>query len=218
MVLIGVAILAAPETGGVSLTVPFGKKIADLLPYFSKTGLGKSVLSKGSEFIKKITAQITQQNKLFPIKPQNNSVIVTKFTNRSKLTGPGAPSNVNAQDALKEKFKDLQIAQSRAVKIKKLPDGRMRYYHKEIPASKFGKTRGASYVTEYNPKTGSVKSWYENFGHDSKTIRVHVKKIDGKEVMGPHYPKTGKEIIGETLYKNYNELKLEELINTIKKK
>jgi hypothetical protein len=77
-ILIGAAILLAPETGGVSLTVPFGKKMANLLPYFSKTGLGKSVLSKGSEFIKKITAQITQQNKVFPIKPVNIKTGLTR--------------------------------------------------------------------------------------------------------------------------------------------
>jgi hypothetical protein len=109
LVLIGVAILAAPETGGVSLTVPFGKKIADLLPYFSKTGLGKSVLSKGSEFIKKITAQITQQNKLFPIKSVYNSTPIggkgKQFTSgnynvSSKIDG--IPYKKHALDEMQE--------------------------------------------------------------------------------------------------------------------
>jgi filamentous hemagglutinin len=55
----------------------------------------------------------------------------------------------------------LQKAQKRAIRIEKIPDGRIRYYAKEILSKTKGKTRGASRVTEYNPTTGKVRTWHE---------------------------------------------------------
>jgi hypothetical protein len=191
---------------------------AKLVKLLVKIPGAQFLISKGSNAFTKIFPSLANQNKIFGTKPNVKADLVTKVTNRKELLGSKTPSNVNAQHALKEKFKDLQTAQSRAIKVRELPDGRIRYYSKEVPASSFGKTRGAAYVTEYNPKNGSVKSWYENFGHDSKVVRINVKKIDGKEVIGQHYPKTEKEISGVISYKDYNKLKLEELINAIRKK
>ena len=67
-------------------------------------------------------------------------------------------SSINAQAALSKKLSALESAQKSAVKIKTLPDGRVRYYDKERFAKKLGPTRGNSLVTEYNPKTGGRKT------------------------------------------------------------
>jgi len=32
-------------------------------------------------------------------------------------------------------------------------------------------TRGASFVTEYNPKTGDVRQWIESYNHSGNVIR-----------------------------------------------
>jgi filamentous hemagglutinin len=106
---------------------------------------------------------------------------------------PGA-SNVNAQAALRSKLSALENAQKSAVRTRSLPDGRLRYYGAETPARTAGPTRGASYATEYNPRTGQVRSWMESYDHAGNTTRVHPKMIDGQTVNAPHYPPTGKEL------------------------
>lgn len=49
-------------------------------------------------------------------------------------------------------------------------------------------------MTEYNPETGTVRQWMENYDHSGNVIRVHPKSINGQPVIGQHYPPTGKEI------------------------
>ena len=102
--------------------------------------------------------------------------------------------NINAQDALNRKLSGLEKAQKIAEVTKTLPDGRIRYYNKEVAAAKEGQTRGASFVTEYDPKTGAVRQWMESYDHSGNVIRVHPKSINGQPVIGQHYPPTGKEI------------------------
>ncbi|HFX6379769.1 TPA: VENN motif pre-toxin domain-containing protein, partial [Acinetobacter baumannii] len=102
--------------------------------------------------------------------------------------------NLNAQDALNRKLSGLEKAQKMAEVTKTLPDGRVRYYNKEVTAAKDGPTRGASFVTEYNPETGAVRQWMESYDHSGNVIRVHPKSINGQPVIGQHYPPTGKEI------------------------
>ena len=103
-------------------------------------------------------------------------------------------SNINSRIALNKKMKALHNAQQSAGKIKNLPDGRVRYYRSEKPAKKLGQTRGSSYVTEYNPSTGTVRSWQESYDHLGNVNRVHPKTLNGLDVVGQHYPPTGKEI------------------------
>ncbi|WP_298837956.1 VENN motif pre-toxin domain-containing protein [uncultured Salinicola sp.] len=100
----------------------------------------------------------------------------------------------NAQDALRAKISGLQKAQETAVVAKDLPDGRVRYYTQEVPARTDGPTRGASFVTEYNPQTGKTRQWMESYDHSGKVIRVHPKSINGQPVSAQHYPPTRAEL------------------------
>nr|WP_256932964.1 VENN motif pre-toxin domain-containing protein [Psychrobacter sp. BF1] len=89
-------------------------------------------------------------------------------------------TNANAQAALKSKLSALQTAQNTAIKSRTLPDGRIRYYAQEKPASTSGNTRGASFVTEHNPKTGYVRQWMESYNHKGEVIRVNPKSMDSR--------------------------------------
>ena len=106
----------------------------------------------------------------------------------------GSFSSINAQVALSKKLSALESAQKSAVKIKTLPDGRVRYYDKERFAKNPGPTRGNSLVTEYNPKTGGVKQWMESYDHNGNVNRVHPKSVNGQVVDSIHYPPTGAEL------------------------
>jgi len=103
-------------------------------------------------------------------------------------------SNVNAAEALRAKLSGLQKAQNTAASSRTLPDGRIRYYGPETAASTPGRTRGASFVTEWDPKTGTVRQWMESYDQAGNLIRVHPKSINGQQVFGPHYPPTGREL------------------------
>lgn len=105
----------------------------------------------------------------------------------------GAES-VNAAAALRSKLSALENAQKTAVTTRTLPDGRIRYYGGETPASKPGPTRGAAYVTEWNPNTGQVRAWMESYNQAGEVTRVHPKMINGQSVNSPHYPPTGREL------------------------
>lgn len=107
-------------------------------------------------------------------------------------------NNVNANVALDRKMRALQKAQDRVkkgmVKERHLLDGRIRYYENERLAKTVGTTRGSSHVTEYNPKTGRVRAWSESYDCQGNVNRVHPKMIDGQDLIGQHYPPTGKEM------------------------
>ena len=96
--------------------------------------------------------------------------------------------------ALNKKLDALEKAQIKAVRTKTLPDGRVRYYDKERPANTPGPTRGSSFVTEYNPKTGSVRQWNESYDQAGNVNRVHPKSINGQSVISQHYPPTKSEL------------------------
>ena len=108
-------------------------------------------------------------------------------------------TNVNAQAAMNTKMRALQKAQMKAVRTQEFSDGRIRYYMAERPSKTPGLTRGASYVTELNPKTGQVRSWYESYDHTGKVNRIHPKMIDGQDIIGQHYPPTELEVKTFTL-------------------
>ena len=70
---------------------------------------------------------------------------------------------MNASVALDTKMRALSNAQADVnATIRELSDGRIRYYRAEKPSSTPGPTRGASFVTEYNSKTGQVRTWCMN--------------------------------------------------------
>lgn len=110
-----------------------------------------------------------------------------------KGVSSGAES-ANAQSALKAKLSGLEKAQQNAATTRQLPDGRVRYYTQEVPARTEGPTRGASFVTEHNPKTGNVRQWMESYNHSGQVNRVHPKSINGQTVNSQHYPPTAREL------------------------
>ena len=113
---------------------------------------------------------------------------VRMITPQKYATSINSKVNLNAKMSAMEKVPNI------AERIKTLPDGRIRYYKAERLSKKNGPTRGSSYVLEYNPKTGRVRGWDENYGHSGKVIRVHPKMINGQDIIGQHYPQTKSEI------------------------
>ncbi|HRH77659.1 MAG TPA: RHS repeat-associated core domain-containing protein, partial [Cellvibrionaceae bacterium] len=105
----------------------------------------------------------------------------------------GAES-VNAQSALRAKLSGLEKAQQNAASTRQLSDGRVRYYSKEVPARTEGPTRGASFVTEHNPKSGTVRQWMESYDQAGAVNRVHPKSINGQTVESQHFPPTAREL------------------------
>lgn len=103
-------------------------------------------------------------------------------------------TSANAQAALRAKLSGLQKVQETAAVTRTLPDGRIRYYAQEVPARTEGPTRGASFATEFDPKTGSTRQWMESYDHAGEVIRVHPKSINGQPVDAQHYPPTAAEL------------------------
>jgi hypothetical protein len=101
--------------------------------------------------------------------------------------GNGA-DNPNAADALTRKLNALQNVQQGSASNRVLPDGRVRYYGPEVAARTPGRTRGASYVTEWDPSNGFVRSWMENYDAAGNVIRVHPKMLNGQILDSPHIP------------------------------
>jgi hypothetical protein len=123
--------------------------------------------------------------------------IVTNSRKRRQILHEGrsipASSN-NAKDALNRKYGTIESAQEKATRVRQLPDGRTRYYGEEVKAKKPGPTRGSTLVTEHDPKTGRVRTWYENYDHNGNVNRVNPKSVNGVVVNSQHYPPTGSEL------------------------
>ncbi|WP_432758146.1 MafB family polymorphic toxin [Neisseria polysaccharea] len=113
---------------------------------------------------------------------------------QAKYKQYGDAHSANAQSALAKKLSGLEDAQNSASRTKTLPDGRIRYYEAERFARTEGRTRGNSFVTEYNPKTGSTRQWTENYDHSGNVTMVHPKSINGQSVTSQHYPPTKQEL------------------------
>ncbi|SUA15788.1 adhesin [Neisseria lactamica] len=113
---------------------------------------------------------------------------------QAKYKQYGDAHSANAQSALAKKLSGLEGAQNSASRTKTLPDGRIRYYEAERFARTEGRTRGNSFVTEYNPKTGSTRQWTENYDHSGNVTMVHPKSINGQSVTSQHYPPTKQEL------------------------
>ena len=110
-------------------------------------------------------------------------------------TASRGAESVNAGKALVSKLKNLEEFQQTAAHIRILADGRTRYYKVERKAINPGKTRGASMVTEFNPKTGQTRSWNECYDHFGNVNRVHPKTINGQEISSIHYPPIASELL-----------------------
>ena len=113
---------------------------------------------------------------------------------QAKYKQSGDAHSANAQSALAKKLSGLEGAQNSASRTKTLPDGRIRYYEAERFARTEGRTRGNSFVTEYNPKTGSTRQWMESYDHSGNVTMVHPKSINGQSVTSQHYPPTKQEL------------------------
>ena len=96
--------------------------------------------------------------------------------------------NVNAGIFLHRKLSGLQKAQQTNIRTHVLLDGRIRYYNTERPATFPGPTRGGGYVTEWDPKTAGVRSWYECRNHFGDINLIHPKQYNGQNINAPHYP------------------------------
>ena len=109
--------------------------------------------------------------------------------------------NITSEDELlllSKKYDTLNKAEAIAKSKVILPDGRIRYYAPEVPAKTSGPMRGAGMVTEYDPRTGCVRQWYESRDHAGDVVRVHPKNINGIDFNPsnpvPHYPYIFKDL------------------------
>ncbi len=156
----------------------------------SKNASNAAVGAKQFNNQQKSTAAITTQNANVTKSYQNNNKV--SGSSFSKGTNSNSTS-ANSQSALRTKYSGLQNAQKNPSSTRKLPDGRVRYYTKEVKARTDGPTRGASFVTEYNKKTGQSRQWMESYDKSGKVNRVHPKSVNGQTVKSTHYPPTAKE-------------------------
>lgn len=121
-------------------------------------------------------------------------VQISQLAKKSVAVGRGA-ENINASISLTTKLRQLETIQQKAVKTRVLPDGRIRYYKAERMATSPGRTRGSAYVTECNPKTGTVRGWNECYDQLGNINRVHPKDVNGQSLISPHYPLIAQEIV-----------------------
>ena len=120
-----------------------------------------------------------------------NDIVAAK---EYEIVSRGAET-ANAGVNLNSKLRRLQSFQLSATRTRTLPDGRIRYYNAENMSKTYGPTRGACDVVEWNPKTGDIRGWFECHDHLGNVNRVHPKNINGQNVISPHYPPTGSELI-----------------------
>ncbi len=118
--------------------------------------------------------------------------------NKSRISQESySAQSPNAAEALSRKYRALQKAQRTAVRIEDTSNGTVKYYTAEEPAHTTGSTRGASYVTEYNPKTGEVTSKIESYDYSGNVTRIHPKMLNGQPLVSQHYPPTAMELLEE---------------------
>jgi hypothetical protein len=156
------------------------------------TRAGKTAVEANRVF--NLTKESSQAITKISAATKNTGLFVQNgVTKRGAALNRGA-ENVNAAAALRNKLSQLEGAQQSSVNIRTLSDGRIRCYDLERAASTSGPTRGRSYVTEFNPRTGQVRTWMECYDQAGKVNRVHPKQINGQELISSHYPPTAKEL------------------------
>jgi len=124
-----------------------------------------------------------------------SKIVNDVFAEVEKLQSSIHVSNVNSAEALSSKLSAMQKARATAAKIEVMPDGSIRYYLAETPSRTPGPTRGASYVTEYNPNNGTLRSWMESYDQAGSVVRIHPKMLNGQTLNSLHFPPTGKELL-----------------------
>ena len=117
---------------------------------------------------------------------------LSKITKTSGSEVVNDVKNINFKEALVSKLRGIEKAQTEASSTRILSDGRIRYYEKMRPANNIPKNKSVynienSYVTEYNPQTGSSRSWAETYNNLGKVSEVHPKSINGQVITAPHY-------------------------------
>ncbi|NEZ65241.1 hypothetical protein D0962_21095 [Leptolyngbyaceae cyanobacterium CCMR0082] len=175
--------------------------------------IGRALAGSGNELVPALprggrlpTGAVDDLNPATPLRSQGNpgpnravdadSIVGSSRKGQQSISEGrkiSANSN-NTSDALNRKFRIAENAQERSVRTRQLPDGRVRCYEAEVPASKPGPSRGRSHVTEYNPRTGRVREWEEVYDHAGNMNRVHPKTENGLPLNSPHFPPTGNEL------------------------
>ncbi|ANF86561.1 Hemagglutinin [Pseudomonas antarctica] len=172
------------ERAGASGSFNAGREAGTLISDVVALGTGVGgALKSGALLVEKVTAKVVKAE-----------LTVAKATATTGEVVATEATSANAQAALRAKLSGLQKAQETAAVTRTLPDGRIRYYTQEVPARTEGPTRGASFATEFDPKTGSTRQWMESYDHAGEVIRVHPKSINGQTVDAQHYPPTGAEL------------------------
>jgi hypothetical protein len=172
--------------------VQYGGKVA-INAYKRTRNLFTATKSTKAATVIKNVAKLAQESTSV-VQRISHTAEMSSITKQSMSLSRGAES-VNAGAALKSKFFLLENFQVKAVKTRKLSDGRIRYYGKESLSKTSGPTSGACNVVEWNPINGNVRRWYECHDHLGNVNRVHPKYINGQDVFAPHYPPTGSELI-----------------------
>lgn len=127
----------------------------------------------------------------FPLTPPAATLL---FRKGSTTDTDYNAANVNAQNALNKKLSLLEKAQAQSVKTQVLPDGKIRYYGPVRKSSKSGPTSGSSFVTEFDPSSGKIRSWNECYDQSGNVNRIHPKSLNGQDLTAQHYPPTGSEL------------------------
>ncbi len=154
----------------------------------SMEDFGLSILKSEAEIISN-SKIIMNSSRAVPSSSVENKIVfqAEKYKNWK-------PKEVDTRCLLDKNLKIAVDAEKEAARIRKLSDGRVRFYQAEDLASTPGPTRGAAHVTEYDPHRGMVRGWRESYDHNGNVNRVHPKMINGKNIKALHYPHTGKEL------------------------
>lgn len=158
----------------------------------------KGLVSKTISVLENSKKGFQLKERIQGIKRGFSTPTTKKIDKQAKLFGKtdkinSGAENVNAQKALQCKLNQIEDFQKDAYNIRKLKDGRIRYYGIEIPSGKKGFTRGACNVLEWDPKTLKTRWWYESRDHFGNVTRVHPKSINGQNLKALHYPLLGSE-------------------------
>lgn len=153
-------------------------------------GFEVAVNTKRTDIAKEVEALHSEMSAVDKAKNASGSV---EKTGHKQIMN--APKEVDTRCLLEKNLEIAEKAKKDAVRIEMLSDGRIRYYEAEKAARTPGPTRGSSYVVEYDPRRGVVRSWYESYDQAGNVNRVRPKMINGQKIESLHYPHTGKELI-----------------------
>ena len=176
-------------------SLPEARALTQFSDVYHEYQLATTLESVGIESIEHVSLSLMKQE----AKATSNSIKIVRAIENKKIPKAASSTttpatNNNAQVALDKKLRALKKAQTKAVKTKHLPDGRIRYYDKERPSKTPGPTRGSVHVTEFNPHKNFIRTWSECYDYSGNINRVHPKMINGEDLFAQHYPPTYKEL------------------------